>query len=172
MTENTESLAYTNDEWSSRTATVPSPGSKKLKISAEINNRYYMKITNTLKIDNIQELTLNQDFNITIGSKLVLNNTSGSFVNSGYVLREDTTNNKVYVAVNNNAWSNDLNTGRLSTAQFDESSSYGIVGPIPYDVNVITDYNFVDKINTTPGTFAKAYGKLVCFFLACCCFLC
>ena len=77
MVENTESLAYTNDEWSSRTATVPSPGSKKLKISAEINNRYYMKTTNTLKIDNIQELTLNQDFNITIGSKLVLNNTSG-----------------------------------------------------------------------------------------------
>ena len=153
MVENTESLSYTNDEWSSRTATVPSPGSKKLKISAEINNRYYMKTTNTLKIDNIQELTLNQDFNITIGSKLVLNNTSGSFVNSGYVLREDTTNNKVYLAVNNNAWSNDLNTGRLSTAQFDESSSYGIVGPIPYDVNVITDYNFVDKINTTPGTF-------------------
>ena len=153
MTENTESLAYTNDEWSSRTATVPSPGSKKLNISAEINNRYYMKTTNTLKIDNIQELTLNQDFNITIGSKLVLNNTNGSFVNSGYVLREDTTNNKVYLAVNNNAWSNDLNTGRLSTAQFDESSSYGIVGPIPYDVNVITDYNFIDKINTTPGTF-------------------
>jgi hypothetical protein len=153
MTENTEALAYTNDEWSSRTATVPSPGSKKLKISAEINNRYYMKTTNTLKIDNIQELTLNQDFNITIGSKLVLNNTAGSFVNSGYVLREDTTNNKVYLAVNNNAWSNDLNTGRLSTAQFDESSSYGIVGPIPYDVNVITDYNFIDKINTTPGTF-------------------
>ena len=27
------------------------------------------------------------------------------------------------------------------------------VGPIPYDVNVITDYNFIDKINTTPGTF-------------------
>ena len=97
MVENTESLAYTNDEWSSRTATVPSPGSKKLNISAEINNRYYMKTTNTLKIDNIQELTLNQDFNITIGSKLVLNNTSGSFINSGYVFREDTTNNKVYV---------------------------------------------------------------------------
>ena len=153
MVENTESLAYTNDEWSSRTATVPSPGSKKLKISAEINNRYYMKTTNTLKIDNIQELTLNQNFNITIGSKLVLNNTSGSFVNSGYVLKEDTTNNKVYLAVNNNAWSDDLNTGRLSTSQFDESSSYGIVGPIPYDVNVIADYNFIDKINTTPGTF-------------------
>ena len=41
----------------------------------------------------------------------------------------------------------------MSTAQFDESSSYGIVGPIPGDVNVITDYNFINKINTTPGTF-------------------
>ena len=153
MTENTESLSYTNDEWSSRTATVPSPGSKKLKISAEIKNRYYIKTTNTLKIDNIQELTINQNFNITVGSKLILNNTSGAFINSGYVLRKDTTNNKVYLAVNNNTWSNDLTTGRLSTAQFNESSAYGIVGPVPFDVNVIPDYNFIDKINTTPGTF-------------------
>ncbi|AOV60911.1 virion structural protein [Synechococcus phage S-CAM22] len=153
MTENTESLSYSNDEWSSRTATVPSPGSKKLKISANINNRYYIKTTNTIKIDNVQELTINQKFNVTVGSKLVLNNTSGAFINSGYVLRVDNTNNKVYVAVNNNAWSNDLTTGRLSTAQFSESSSYGIVGSVPNDINVITDYVFANKINTTPGTF-------------------
>ena len=153
MSQDSETLTYSSDEWSSRTATVPSPGSRKLKISAGVKNRYYMKVTSTSKVDNIQELTINQDFNFTVGSKLVLNNTSGSFVNSGYVLRVDNTDNKVYLAVNNNSWSNDLNTGRLSTAQFDESSSYGIVGKQPNDINVITDYIFADKVNTTPGTF-------------------
>ena len=87
-------------------------------LTAVVKNRYYMKTTSTTKIDNVQELTINQDFNITVGSKLVLNNNSGQFVNSGYVLSVDKTNNKVYLAVNNNLWSNDLNTGLISTSQF------------------------------------------------------
>ena len=153
MTEATETLSYTNDEWSSRTATVPAPGSRKLKVSAVVKDRYYMKTTSTLKIDNIQELTINQDFNISVGSKLVLNNTSGAFINSGYVIRVDKSNKKVYLAVNNNAWSNDLDTGVLSTEKFDESSTYGIVGNTPNDINVISDYIFANKVNTTPGTF-------------------
>ena len=153
MTENTESLTYSVDEWSSRTATVPSPGSQKLKLTAVVKNRYYMKTTSTTKIDNVQELTINQDFNITVGSKLTLNNTSGQFVNSGYVLRVDKANKKVYLAVNNNLWSNDLNTGVLSTSQFSEQSTYGIEGPVPNDINVISNYEFKDVVNTTPGTF-------------------
>ena len=73
------SLVYSNDVWA-RTATVPSPGSKKLSINARVKNRYYMKTTSTSKIDNVQELTLNQKFNITVGSKLVLNNDAGSLL--------------------------------------------------------------------------------------------
>ena len=156
MIQDNEALTYAVDTWSSRTATVPSPGSQKLSVTAKIKNRYYMKVTNTVKIDNVQELTINQSFNFRVGSKLVLNNTSGAFINSGYILRTDTDNNKVYVAVNNNAWSNDLNTGRLSTAQFSEASTYGIVGPIPSDVNEIKDYSFGPITNTTPGTFDVA----------------
>jgi|SaaInlV_120m_DNA_3_1039746.scaffolds.fasta_scaffold00199_3 hypothetical protein len=146
-------LVYSSDIWSARTATVPSPGSRKLSISAKVKNRFYMKTTSTSKIDNVQELTLNQKFNITIGSKLVLNNDSGSFINSGYVLRVDNTTNKVYLAVNNNAWSNDLNTGLLSTTRFDEQSTYGITGPVVADVNEISEYYFSNIVNTTPGTF-------------------
>ena len=119
----------------------------------EVKNRYYMKTTSTSKIDNVQELTLNQKFNITVGSKLVLNNDAGSFVNSGYVLRVDNTNNKVYLAVNNNLWSNDLNTGLISTTRFDEQDTYGITGPLVADVNEISEYNFLNIVNTTPGTF-------------------
>ena len=153
MSQDTETLTYTQDVWSSRTATVPSPGSQKLSVTAVVKDRYYFKVTPTLKIDNVQELTLNQSFRFTTGAKLRLNNDSGQFVNSGYIVNQDTTNNKIYVAINNNAWSNDTNTGLLVTEQFSEQSSYGIVGPIPNDVNEIVGYTFPQINNTTPGTF-------------------
>ena len=64
MSQDTESLTYTQDVWSSRTATVPSPGSQKLKVTAVVKDRYYFKVTPTLKIDNVQELTINQSFKV------------------------------------------------------------------------------------------------------------
>ena len=153
MTPATETLTYTQDVWSSRTATVPSPGSQKLNVSAVVKDRYFFKVTPTTKIDNIQELTINQAFRFTVGSKLRLNNDSGTFVNSGYIVRVDNDNNKVYLAVNNNTWTDDTATGNLVTEQFSEQSTYGIVGPIPNDINVIEGYTFPLVNNTTPGTF-------------------
>lgn len=153
MAQDTESLTYSNDVWGSRTATVPSPGSQKLSVSAVVRDRYFFKVTNTVKIDNIQELTINQSFKFTVGTKLVLNNDAGSFVNSGYIIRTDTVNKKVYLAVNNNDWSNDLSTGQLVTQQFNEQSTFGIVGPIPNDINEIVGFTFAQVNNTTPGTF-------------------
>ena len=152
MTEDVATLDCSSDIWSSRTATIPSPGSRKLQIQAKVKDRYFFKVTDTIKIDNVQILTLNQSFAFTEGTKLVLNN-NGSFVNSGYITKIDNTNNKVYVAVNNNAWSDDLNIGELSTEQFNEQDTYGIVGKIPNDINVIKGYAFTEVNNTTPGTF-------------------
>ena len=120
MTEDSETLTYSQDIWSSRTATIPSPGSQKLKVTAVVKDRYYFKVTPTVKIDNIQRLTINQAFKFTLKSKLVLRTTSGSFVNSGYITSIDADNNYIYLAVNNNTWTNDLNTGRLTTEQFNE----------------------------------------------------
>jgi hypothetical protein len=151
MTENTTTVTYFRDVWSSRTATVPSPGSQKLKVEASVADRYYFKTCNTVKIDNIQELTINQPFNFTVGSKLELR-TGSTFVNSGYITSVDTTTNKVYLAVNNNSWSDDTNIGNLATVQFNEQSTYGLVGPIPSDNNSIS-YTFPQVVNTTPGTF-------------------
>ncbi|NHK40189.1 hypothetical protein, partial [Thermus thermophilus] len=53
----------------------------------------------------------------------------------------------------------DLNTGQLSTSQFDEQSTYGIVGPIPLDINQIDSYTFAEVDNTTPGTFTIDLDK-------------
>ena len=137
MTPGTETLTYTNDIWSSRTATVPSPGSQKLQVSAVVKDRYFFKVTNTVKIDNIQELTINQPFIFTTGAKLRLNNLSnGNFINSGYIIKSDIPNRKIYVAVQNNPWSNDLNTGILVSEQFNEQDTYGCLlytSPSPRD---------------------------------------
>ena len=126
MSEGTETLTYTQDIWSSRTATVPSPGSQKLNVSAVVKDRYFFKVTPTVKIDNVQKLTINQAFRFTVGTKLRLNNAAGNFVNSGYITRVDNENNLVYLAVNINSWTDDLNTGQLVTEQFNEQSTFGL----------------------------------------------
>ena len=159
MSEGTETLTYTQDIWSSRTATVPSPGSQKLNVSAVVKDRYFFKVTPTVKIDNVQKLTINQAFRFTVGTKLRLNNAAGSFVNSGYITRVDNENNQVYLAVNINTWTDDLNTGQLVTEQFNEQSTFGIVGPIPNDINIIEGYTFAEVNYTTPGTFDIALSS-------------
>ena len=150
--EDTETITFIQDIWGSRTATVPSPGSRKVKANAIVKDRYFFKVTDTHKIDNVQRLTINQSFDFTLNSKLVLTN-NGQFVNSGYIVDVDVANRYVYLAVNINEWSDDLDIGHLATERFDEQDTYGIRGPAPSDNNIIEDYTFSQVVNTTPGTF-------------------
>ena len=159
MNTNTETLTYSNNIWSSRTATVPSPGSQKLSITAVVKDRYYFKLTGTTKIDNILRLSINQSFDFTVGTKLVLNEGSSQRV-SGYIIAVDEENNTIDVGitisvVSGNSWSNYLNVGELSTVQFSEQSSYNIVGPIPNDTNEFA-YTFANVEDTTVGNFTIA----------------
>ena len=147
------SSTFAQDIWSSRTATVPAPGSQKVKVDAKVIGKFFIKSADTLKIDNIQKLTINQDFNFTEKAKLTLKTEGGVFINSGYIVDIDAVNNQVYLAVNNNSWSNDLDTGLLSTSQFDEGDTYGIVGPTVNDVNQIVGYEFPQTTYTTIGEF-------------------
>ena len=153
LTQDPITMSFVSDIIGSRTATVPSPGSQKLIATAVVKDRYFFKVTNTLKIDNVQELTLNQSANFTPGTNLVLSDADGLFINSGYIISVDVENKKVYTAVNNNAWSDDLNTGELATAQFNELSTYGIQGQIPDDVNEIERFTFPEIAATTSGVF-------------------
>jgi hypothetical protein len=150
--QDTESLEISQDIWGSRTATIPAPGSQKVKATAVVKDRYFFKVTDTIKVDNVQRLTINQPFEFTLNAKLKLMN-GNTFVNSGYIIDIDHVNRYVYLAVNNNAWSDDLDTGLLSTEQFDEQTTYGIKGPIPADVNEMKSYLFPEIVNTTIGTF-------------------
>ena len=146
------SITYSTDVWSSRNATIPAPGSQKVQVTAKVKNRYYFNQVDTIKIDNIQKLTINQEFQVTIGAKLNLKN-GASFVNSGYITGVDKLNKHIYVAVNNNDWSNDLNIGELTTIRFDEQDTYGVIGPNVNDINEIKQYQFLAVTDTTPGTF-------------------
>ena len=153
MGQDTQTLTYTADLWESRTATVPSPGSQKLRATAVVKDRYFFKPTSTLKIDNIQKLTINQSFAFTNNTKLVLKNNAGTILNTGYIVKTDVPNNHVYLAINANSWTDDLNTGSISLEQFSEQSNYGIVGPIPNVVNEISSYVFAQVAATSAGQF-------------------
>ena len=151
-----------NDIWSSRTATVPAPGSRKVKVDANVVGKFFIKPTTTVKIDNILELTLNQSFNFTGKTKLELRNRStlvnnnltiGSFINSAYIVDVDRANKKVSVAISNNDWTNDLaGNYELRTVQFAEEG-LDITGPVPNDVNTLTQFEFPQVTASTPGVF-------------------
>ena len=153
---------YANDIWSSRTATVPAPGSAKVKVTASVLGKFFIKQQNTVKIDNILRLSLNQPADFTAKTKLELRNrstlvnnnlTAGTFINSAYIVSVDKPNNWVYVAINNNDWSDDLaGNYELSTTQFDEEG-LDITGPVPNDVNQIKQFEFPQVTASTPGTF-------------------
>ncbi len=159
MNADTEALTYSNDIWSSRTATVPSPGSQKLSITAVVKDRYYFKLTGTTKIDNILRLNVNQAFDFTIGTKLLLKEGTNQRM-SGYIVSSDSENNTIDVSISiptssGNSWSDYLNVGELSTVQFDEQSVFNIVGPTPNDVNEFV-YTFLQVEDTTVGNFTFA----------------
>jgi len=149
----TVTLTQVQDIYSSRTATVPAPGSVKVKVEAKVVGKFFIQSTNTVKIDNIQKLILNQPFTFTKKSKLVLKSTTGVFRNSAYIVDIDKATNSILIAVAQNTWSDDIGVGLLSTEKFDESTTYGITGPAPNDINVISQFYFPQTINTTPGTF-------------------
>ena len=57
------------------------------------------------------------------------------------------------ICIRDSPWTDDLDNGELITQQFSEQDSYGIIGPLPNDVNDVKNYVFTEINNTTPGTF-------------------
>jgi hypothetical protein len=129
--------SVTSDLWSSRTATIPTVGGTKIKVTAKALDKFYFNHFSTSKADNIRKLTLNQSFDFNVGTTLLLKNSLGATVASGKILEKDITNN--YVLVSDITGTFAVNTGELST-----SDSF---------VNEISAYSFANVDNTTPGSF-------------------
>jgi len=136
QTSNAVTVSQTIDNWSARTATVPSTGGQKPKFTAESYGKFFFKVFNTEKVDNVRKLTLNQTFNANIGSTVIQKNTSGVTIASSKVVDVDKENKQIF-------------TSSL-TGEFQENT-----GSITFSDNPVNDLTttFSNVVNTTPGTF-------------------
>jgi len=58
------------ETWASRTATIPTPAGKTLKISANVIDKYYLKDSSVTKVDIVKKITFNQPSRFKVGSQL------------------------------------------------------------------------------------------------------
>jgi hypothetical protein len=137
LDQNTQTISATLDTWSSRTATIPSPGGRKPILSAKSYDKFFFKVFNTSKVDNVRRLTLNQSFNFNEGATLTQKNSSGVSIATAKIISVDLPNNQMLVSSVNGTLQ--LNTGSLESS--DES------------LNEISTYLFANIDATTPGTF-------------------
>lgn len=126
-----------SDLWSSRTATIPTVGGSKIKVTANALDKFFFNSFTTNKVDNVRRLNLNQSFDLNVGTTLILKNNVGSTIASAKILEKNLIDN--YVLVSDITGTFTTNTGQLSTS--DEF------------INEIEAYSFANVVNTTPGTF-------------------
>ena len=136
-TESTETFTMNRDLWSSRTATIPTTGGRKVQVTAKILDKFYFQYFNASKVDNVVALTLNQNFDFNIGSTLIQYNSIGAIVATGKIVDKDIANNIITVSDKTGTFS--LNSGYLKS-----SDLY---------VNEIQSYVFANVDNTVLGTF-------------------
>ena len=130
----------TYDYWSSRSATIPSPGGRKAQFETSAFGKFFFRYFTVEKFDNVRSLTLNQEFTFKSGTTLSQKNSIGATIASGKIIDVDSTNNILYVTDITGAFTE--NSGTL------ESSDTAI--------NEIQDYVFEYVDATTPGTFNMA----------------
>jgi hypothetical protein len=127
----------TYDTWSSRTATIPSPGGRKAQFITKAYGKFFFRHFTIEKFDNIRSLVLNQEFTFEPGTVLNQKNSIGATIASGKIINADSDNNILYVT--------DI-TGTFTTNSGTLESSNSAV-------NEIEDYTFEYVDASTPGTF-------------------
>lgn len=137
LDQNTQTITSTLDTWSTRTATIPSPGGRKPILSSKSYDKFFFRTFSTSKVDNVRKLTINQEFTFNPGTTLTQKNSSGVAIATAKIIKLNSANNEVFVSSVNGTFT--LNSGSL------ESSDNA--------VNQIDDYVFANEDATTPGTF-------------------
>ena len=127
----------TLDFWSSRTSTIPTPGGSKVKVLANVLDKFYFKYFNSSKVDNVLKIQINQDFDFNIGSTLIQKNSIGATIATAKILYKDLTDNTITVSDKTGNFV--VNSGTLES-----SDSF---------INEIRAYSFPNIINTVLGTF-------------------
>jgi hypothetical protein len=137
LDQNTQTITNTLDTWSTRTATIPSPGGRKPILSTKSYDKFFFRTFSTSKVDNVRRLTLNQDFNLSKGTTLTQRNSSGVAIATAKIIDIVQQNNQLLISSVNGTFT--LNSGYL------EASNNA--------VNEITNYVFANEDASTPGTF-------------------
>ena len=137
LQQDTQNITSTLDIWSSRTATIPSPGGRTPLISSKSYNKFFFRVFNTSRVDNIRSLAINQSFSFNIGSTLTQFNSIGIPIASAKIVDFDVNDNLLYVSLVNGSFS--LNSGSLASS--DEL------------INEINNYVFANQDSVSPGTF-------------------
>ena len=78
MIPGTYTLSSVYDQYASKTSTIPSPRGKRLIISADVIPKFYIRDAMYQKVDNVLELTFNQDVKLTQYSILQQFNSVGT----------------------------------------------------------------------------------------------
>jgi hypothetical protein len=137
VTTNTEIFDYIKDLWSSRTATIPTIGGKKVKVQAKVLDKFYFKTFNVSKSDNVVDLEINQDFDFNLNTIITQYNSIGAVVATGKILDKNLSTNILRIS--------DI-TGTFST-------NSGYLQSSDNFVNEIDSYTFANVANTVLGTF-------------------
>ena len=134
-------LTSNTDVWSSRTATIPAKGGRKVKAETTTYGKFYIKVTNTTEVDNVLRLSLNQTFNVKKNSQIQQYNNAGQLVANAEVIDVDA--NSLYIAQytgTKSAWEGYVGTGEIKTTGGENNS--------------IGSYIFANEpFTTTQGTF-------------------
>lgn len=137
LTQDSAIPTVVSDLWSSRTATIPSIGGTKVKVTANSLDKFFFNSFTSNKVDNVRKLTVNQSFDYNVGTTLILKNSIGVTIASAKILDKNLLEN--YLLVSDITGSFTTGTGQLSS-----SDDF---------VNEIESYSFANVVNTTPGTF-------------------
>jgi hypothetical protein len=137
LDQNTQTIVSTLDTWSTRTATIPSPGGRKPILSAKSYDKFFFRTFATSKVDNVRRLTLNQEFNFTKGTTLTQKNSSNVSIATAKIIDVIPQDNQILISSVNGTFVN--SSGSLETSD--------------NAVNEIPKYIFANEDATTPGTF-------------------
>ena len=141
LTQDIMTVSQVTDVWATRTATIPAPGSKKVRVTPKAYGKFFIAQSTTTKVNNVQRLTTNAfPVNFTKGSTLQVWN-AGTIAAQAKIIAVNTTAhpNTVDIADIVGEWDTYLDSGELRTNV--------------NDVNEIKGYTFPEVVNTTPGVF-------------------
>lgn len=135
--------------YSSRTATVPAPTGKTLKVQTNVIKKYYLRDSLATKVDNIKKISFNQTANFKIGSLLQWYTIQGSGENAqevvsayGSIVSKDdnyVTIGKIYGILNNTSRLKDDNATINEFSQtFLDVAYFGTLGTFRFDLATYT----------------------------------